>query len=310
MENKKEEQNNIGQADSKNQGQLVPTKNAVTVLKSVSDFDEINHEISYAFLCKKAEKLATALYLITGFLSDSEPLKWNIRESGLAVLTDVTSFGNTVVSETSQRVKKIMSDIEKVVSLLEISATAGFMSEMNLAILKEEYLSLVQALGSRKKGGLEEGFVFGREFFSTRGIPRHAANTEEKTEESYKGQIKDNNFQQPVRPSSLSSEGRTEAGFVSSATHPFAGKSGKPISDNNSFVGKTILETKKTAEKTSRREMIIALIKEKKEISIKDITNHFPDCGEKTIQRELAALVTTKVLKKTGDRRWSKYSLA
>jgi hypothetical protein len=303
MEYKKEVQNNIGQTEPKNQGQLVPSKNTVTVLKSVSDFDEINHEISYAFLCKKAEKLATALYLITGFLSDSEPLKWNIRESGLAVLTDVTSFGNTVVSETSQRVKKIMSDIEKVVSLLEISATAGFMSEMNLAILKEEYLSLVQALGSRKKGGLEEGFVFGREFFSTRGTPRHLPNPEEKSEELSKGQVKDTGVQS-VRSSSLSSEGRTEVGCASPVV------SGKPISDNNSSMWKTILETKKTVEKTSRREMIIALIKDKKEISIKDITNHFPDCGEKTIQRELAALVATNALKKTGDRRWSKYSLA
>ena len=199
-----------------------------------------------------------------------------------------------------------MSDIEKVVSLLEISATAGFMSEMNLTILKEEYLSLVQALGSRKKGGLEEGFVFGREFFSTRGTPRHLPNQEEKSEELSKGQVKDTGAQSVPLPVVRTSDNSSSSRMRESSSLI----SGKPISDNNSFMGKTILETKKTVEKTSRREMIIALIKDKKEISIKDITNHFPDCGEKTIQRELAALVATNVLKKTGDRRWSKYSLS
>jgi hypothetical protein len=298
------QQNNIGQAEAKNQGQLVPSKSTVTVLKSVSDFDEINHEISYAFLCKKAEKLATALYLITGFLSDNEPLKWNIREGGLSVLSDVTSFGNTAVSETSQRVKKIMSDIEKTISLLEISATAGFISEMNLTVLKEEYLSLVQALASRKKGGMEESFVFGREFFSTRGTI--------KKEEFYKGQLKDTSSSSSVRPSALSSEGRTEVGCVSSDISS-SSRMRESTSVSDAKVVSDTVGIKNETQKNSRKEVIIRLIKEKGEggeLSIKDITARFTDCGEKTIQRELAALVVSGVLKKTGDRRWSKYSLA
>jgi len=311
--------NSIGQAESNDQRQLTNSNHTVNVLKSVNDFDEINQEISYSFLCKKTEKLATALYLITGFLSDNEPIKWSVRSSGLTVLSDVTDLGNAVVSEMTHKVKKIMSDIEKTVSLLEIAATAGFISEMNLSVLREEYLSLVHTLAARKKGGLQESFVFAREFFAVRGIPRR------ENEETFKGQVKDinrststigenaaspdrvsnsvRNVPSITRPSNFSSPSRTNANM--------SVESGKVITDSSNHLGITEVSPKKVEIK-SRRDTILQLIKDKGpkgELSIKDITTHFADCGEKTIQRELATLVITGVLKKTGDRRWSKYSL-
>ena len=305
MENPKDTTKNvIGHTEQKIQGQLTQSNQSVNVLKSISDFDEINQEISYSFLCKKAEKLATALYLITGFLSDNEPIKWSVRSSGLSVLSDVTDFGNAVVSEMTQKVKKIMSDIEKTVSLLEIATTAGFISEMNLSILREEYLLLTQTLATKKRGGIQESFVFSHDFFSVRGIPKREA------EENYKGHIKDtDNHSSIVRPSSHSSEGGTEVKCVvpSSDTilHSELG------SESTSSPSVNMGTTQKKQEMISRKDIIIKLIKEKgEELSIKDITAHFADCGEKTIQRELSSLVVSGVLKKTGDRRWSKYSLS
>jgi hypothetical protein len=306
MENQKDiRQNNGGQS----QGQLTQANHTVNVLKNVSDFDEINQEISYSFLCKKTEKLATALYLITGFLSDNEPIKWSVREAGLSTLSDVTALGNSVVSETTQRVKKIMSDIEKVVSLLEISATAGFISEMNLTVLKEEYLSLVHTLANKKRGGLQESFVFSRDFFSVRGTPK------KEIEENYKGHIKDN-VSSVVRPSSpVRQPADSElVRNVSSVARPSVinhVRLSEPVSESTSSVN--VWTTQKKQEMVSRKDTIINLIKQKgagSELSIKDITTHFTGCGEKTIQRELATLVATNVLKKTGDRRWSKYSLS
>jgi len=303
MEFKKDtKENNNGQPDVKNQGQFITHKNTtIAVLKNISDFDEINHEISYAFLHKKAEKLATALYLITGFLSDNEPMKWGIREGGITVLMDVSSFDTIALSNKSQCIKKIMSDIERIISLLEISAIAGFVSEMNLAILREEYLSLMQSLGRNKKGGIEESFVFGREFFSTRGTPHLSVNNESKTETFYKGQVKDS-----LSDSTASHQRKQES------TRSYEGEK---VSDNFHKNQIAISEmgindsSQKKQEKGSRSELILSLIQEKGELSIKDITTHFPDCGEKTIQRELATLVINNVLKKTGDRRWSRYSL-
>ncbi len=307
MENLKDTSKN---SNGQTQGQLTHSNNPVNVLKSVNDFDEINQEISYSFLCKKTEKLAKALYLITSFLSDSEPLKWSIRESGLAVLSDVTTLGNAVVTETSQRIKKIMSDIEKTVSLLEISATAGFVSEMNLAILKEEYLSLLQTLGTKKKGGLQESFVFARDFFAVRGIPRR------EVEENSKGQVKDTNESSFIRHSELDSESTSVRPSSSSRPSVTLPRLSTPESESTLSVKSPMLinpSTPKKQEILSRKDTILQLIKAKGqggELSIKDITSHFTDCGEKTIQRELSALVASNVLKKSGDRRWSKYSLS
>ena len=63
-------------------------------------------------------------------------------------------------------------------------------------------------------------------------------------------------------------------------------------------------------DKNRRYEVIINLLKKTKEISVKDVSSIVSDCSEKTIQRELLSLVDKGVLKKEGERRWSKYSLA
>jgi DeoR/GlpR family transcriptional regulator of sugar metabolism len=61
--------------------------------------------------------------------------------------------------------------------------------------------------------------------------------------------------------------------------------------------------------KKERRDQIIAVIKRKKYVSIKDITLFVRNISEKTIQREIVAMVEEGVLKKEGNKRWSTYSL-
>lgn len=63
-------------------------------------------------------------------------------------------------------------------------------------------------------------------------------------------------------------------------------------------------------KRTNRQQIILQLLKKKKEVNIKDIALIIKDCSEKTIQREVIDLIEKGVLKKEGDRRWSKYSLA
>lgn len=59
-----------------------------------------------------------------------------------------------------------------------------------------------------------------------------------------------------------------------------------------------------------RRESVLSVIREKGSVSIKDISTLIRGVSEKTIQRELSSLVESGVVKKTGERRWSVYSLA
>lgn len=59
-----------------------------------------------------------------------------------------------------------------------------------------------------------------------------------------------------------------------------------------------------------RGEAVLSVIKNKGKVSIKDISMLIRGVSEKTIQRELMALVTSRMVIKQGERRWSTYSLA
>jgi DNA-binding transcriptional ArsR family regulator len=59
-----------------------------------------------------------------------------------------------------------------------------------------------------------------------------------------------------------------------------------------------------------RREALLDILKNKQKASIKDISTLIRGVSEKTIQRELSALIGEGFVLKQGERRWSTYSLA
>lgn len=71
----------------------------------------------------------------------------------------------------------------------------------------------------------------------------------------------------------------------------------------------SVLEKKHIAisSKSNRQEKIVSYINERKSANIKDISSLFPDVSEKTIQRELGALVAAGKITKRGNKRWSIY---
>lgn len=59
----------------------------------------------------------------------------------------------------------------------------------------------------------------------------------------------------------------------------------------------------------TRRKKILEVVRSKGQATIHEFTQSIQGCSSKTIQRELTSLVLSGTLKKTGERRWSKYSL-
>ncbi len=59
--------------------------------------------------------------------------------------------------------------------------------------------------------------------------------------------------------------------------------------------------------KSKRQDAILSFINERKSAGIKDIAALFSDTSEKTIQRELGALVSAGQITKRGEKRWSVY---
>ncbi|MGH7175716.1 MAG: hypothetical protein ACREGR_05170 [Minisyncoccia bacterium] len=60
----------------------------------------------------------------------------------------------------------------------------------------------------------------------------------------------------------------------------------------------------------ARREAVLSVIRARGRVYIRDISKVVRDVSEKTIQRELAALVKEGVVVRQGERRWTLYSLA
>ena len=58
---------------------------------------------------------------------------------------------------------------------------------------------------------------------------------------------------------------------------------------------------------SARGNDILSFIKKKGDASIRDIAAVIKDCSEKTIQRELNALIEGGLLRREGERRWSRY---
>ncbi|MBC7766771.1 hypothetical protein H7Y21_02155 [Arenimonas sp.] len=59
----------------------------------------------------------------------------------------------------------------------------------------------------------------------------------------------------------------------------------------------------------SRRKRILEIVRARGAVTINEFIDAIKGCSSKTIQRELTSLVLSGTLKKTGERRWSKYSL-
>lgn len=60
---------------------------------------------------------------------------------------------------------------------------------------------------------------------------------------------------------------------------------------------------------SDRRARIKTILEAKGEATIRDISDIIKDISEKTIQRELNAMIEDNVVKRQGERRWSKYSI-
>lgn len=61
--------------------------------------------------------------------------------------------------------------------------------------------------------------------------------------------------------------------------------------------------------KGGRRDALLSMLRTKGPSYIKDLSTMFRDVSEKTIQRELQALVQEGVIKKSGERRWTTYAI-
>jgi DeoR-like helix-turn-helix domain len=213
-------------------------------------------EADFFAVTKKTEKLASAVYLITGLLSDSEPMKWSLRKKVSELLSFVLTYKNIRQSEFPAFVQVVNAKVAEVISLMEVSVLGGLISQMNFAIIEKEFGNLTTIISSLTNKTDVTNNIIPVSFFDA-------------------------------------------SQFVSAPTE----YARSVVKDNVSVKDIGVFKS------NNRQGIILGLLKKKKELSIKDIAMVIKDVSEKTIQRELVSLIDAGVISKTGERRWSKYSL-
>jgi len=88
---------------------------------------------------ERALKITEALYRTTELFSDTEPLKWSLRQTALEIL-----------NAAPQDLAKFEALIKNLFLKLELASSGTFISKMNFDVLKREYTHLLSDLVSYK----------------------------------------------------------------------------------------------------------------------------------------------------------------
>jgi|SRR3989344_1661528 len=245
----------------------------------------------FIFLVNKTERIISAVYLITNIMSDREPIKWEIRRTAISALT--TSHVTLSESrENSDRIKDIYDLFSECLSFLGVARLAGLVTDMNYGIVAREVELLQRILEDRKEKPYESKVsdkILDTAFFDvSKSLPVKDIG-KSGILAPRKKYTKDIN----VKDSSAIKDIRIN----------------NSVSDIKSISkGQEHLRKLTSNQLSNRRSLILGFLKSAKEASLRDFCVVIKDCSEKTIQRELVSLVYEGVLKKEGEKRWSRYS--
>jgi len=239
------------------------------------------------FVFQKTEKLVAGTYILTKYLSDREPLKWSVRESANALLLKALSLSDRVWGE-DDIVSDLTLSLAEISSMFNMAKISDLISQTNYEIITTEFSKLADFLSTSSNNISSAKIAFGNSLF--------AEDYSFTPSQSYKD------------GSPVFQKGSTSVDF---------NKGQKDIKDNRNYSvfnkmsdGKNSPKEKIVKDKSNRQEVITSMLKSGAKLTIKDFTKNIKDCSEKTIQRELISLVAKGVLKKEGERRWSKYFIS
>lgn len=208
------------------------------------------------YIVKKSERLASALYVVTGFIQTNEPMRKRLRTGSL----DIIALSTRPSGMSLEGIEKFKALCVEMGALLTTARGAGLLSQMNAGLLSEEY-ALLGSFVSENSQTLREGKQLA---FETLPAPS------------------------PDRVEPISNKGQVRS-----------------TQEKKKITKRQVPQT--NGSQSDRKRTILNLIDAKGKISIKDAVSMIPGVSEKTIQRELLAMVKDGLILKEGERRWSTY---
>lgn len=258
---------------------------SVKVLEKIGLFKKADNLVLY----KKSERICAATFVISDGIA-SEGLRERVQEEALNVFSGVRDAiarrGSILPADADRLALAAVS----LASVLELACRIGEIAESNYTLMRQECVRLAEALvdaAARSNDAFDPRILdSGIKDVALPAVapakqpdarvarePRLPVNRQ-----SFIGHVKD-----------TKEEEKPQVSFKGS------------LKDLMANIGSSIED---------RESKIMEVVRMKGKVSIKDISESMPGVGEKTVQRALTSLVTRGVLKKEGERRWSRYALA
>ncbi len=266
----------------------------------------------------KLERIATAMYMVTNHLSDREPLKSKLRTLAYELI-EMSYKSELIESGLLEQNLSVTS------SLILVASKARLIANQNAEIIVLEINRVKDMLlSSDSKGVIEQSL---RNLFTDISIDDYVAsdiqvqsismhqvpskNSEVKSiNQSSPAHQKSDQTMSPSMPA-LQNQPDAKVGYFGTSQPPVNKVAKKNESNQNT--GKvqsgSVRSNQAPGVLTDRQSTIVKEIRLKGQLTIRDLVDKITGCSEKTIQRELLALVEHGVLKKEGERRWSRYSI-
>lgn len=222
---------------------------------------------------RRAERIAAGLHMLTSHISDQEPVRSEVRSAAALVLSDVLKLRDEMRSAHSHSVAELQGRIRYLISLVRIMSVSGFVSQQNATTVIEALDELGTYIVASQRSVLSENISISREDLVDVRMPTY----------------------RPVQSRNV-----RDMSDVKDIKDNTATKDNRDVSNNS---GDSI------GNVSVRVQSILEILKVGGSLGIKDISANLPEYSEKMIQRELLDLATRGAIKKTGLKRWSKYSL-
>jgi hypothetical protein len=280
-------------------------------------------------IAKKSERLVTALYLVTDLIDGSDPIKNGLRKNCVALLSSMNALAQMDVKDKLTEFKMSLRSVTEIISLLHVASTTGLISDMNGIILTEGFRTLQLVLEKKQPILTRDMLTIDSEEALSSSVTQHSgivstsydvltplgmARAQEKNAQGDVGSVLKRQSTIQVSQGNTNPEAKEK---VSSTKRQEDGQQKGQVSVpsvrsvllQHATPVPQALPSSFQNRKQTRREQIVSLFVKGVDVSIKDIAARIKGCSEKTIQRELNALVYDNVIERIGEKRWSRYIL-
>lgn len=226
-------------------------------------------------LYNKSYRLSAAVFAVSNVMDENEEIRNRIKKLSLEIVSMSVRLKDANFYDTKRQIGEIEKNSLELMSMLDISSIAGMISKMNAKIIKEEFESFIKELNNFSLGLNSNNNI------KVEDILKNSTNTEN------------------INPSISESSETLKITQTTSSQNNFDKVENKTNTNGVNGNGHKRKETRKMN--------ILNFIKSHDNITIKDIVPHIIGCSEKTVQRELISLINEGKIKKTGERRWTRY---